>query len=124
MTRADDAIREQLETLGQFIRSQRQQAQLSLRDLAARANISNPYLSQLERGLHEPSMRVLKAIAGALNLPLDALLARAGLLGDTGVATVAETERAILADPNLTEEQRQSLLAVYRSYVEANNRRG
>lgn len=100
MTRADDAIREQLEALGQFIRSQRQQAQLSLRDLAARANISNPYLSQLERGLHEPSMRVLKAIAGALNLPLDALLARAGVLGDSGEASAAETERAILADPN------------------------
>ncbi|WP_208029060.1 helix-turn-helix domain-containing protein [Rhabdothermincola sediminis] len=124
MTRADDAIREQLEALGQFIRSQRQQAQLSLRDLAARANISNPYLSQLERGLHEPSMRVLKAIAGALNLPLDALLARAGVLGDSGEASAAETERAILADPNLTDEQRQSLLAVYRSYLEANNRRG
>lgn len=123
MTRADDAIREQLEALGQFIRSQRQQAQLSLRDLAARANVSNPYLSQLERGLHEPSMRVLKAIAGALNLPLDALLARAGILDDSGDATAAETERAILADPNLTDEQRQSLLAVYRSYLETNNRR-
>lgn len=124
MTRADDAIREQLEALGQFIRSQRQQAQLSLRELAARANVSNPYLSQLERGLHEPSMRVLKAIASALNLPLDALLARAGLLGDSGEATAGETERAILADPNLTDEQRQSLLAVYRSYLEANSRRG
>ncbi|MEJ5253951.1 MAG: helix-turn-helix transcriptional regulator [Acidimicrobiales bacterium] len=122
MTRPDDAIREQLEALGQFIRSQRQQAQLSLRDLAARANVSNPYLSQLERGLHEPSMRVLKAIAGALNLPLDALLARAGLLGDAPEEAAAQTERAILADVNLTEEQRQSLLAVYRSYLEANSR--
>lgn len=122
MARADDAIREQLEALGQFIRAQRQQAQLSLRDLAAKANVSNPYLSQLERGLHEPSMRVLKAIAGALNLPLDTLLARAGLLGDAPGEATAETERAILADANLTEQQRQSLLAVYRSYLEANNR--
>jgi transcriptional regulator with XRE-family HTH domain len=122
MAAADDALRDQLEALGQFIRSQRQQAQLSLRELAARTNVSNPYLSQLERGLHEPSMRVLKSIAGALNVPVDALLARAGLLSD-GDNRLADTERVILADERLTDDQRQSLLEVYRSYLGSNERR-
>jgi transcriptional regulator with XRE-family HTH domain len=122
MAAADDALRDQLEALGQFIRSQRQQAQLSLRELAARTNVSNPYLSQLERGLHEPSMRVLKSIAGALNVPVDALLARAGLLSD-GDDRLADTERVILADERLTDDQRQSLLEVYRSYLGSNERR-
>jgi transcriptional regulator with XRE-family HTH domain len=118
---ADDAFRGQLVALGQFIRDQRHQAELSLRELAERANVSNPYLSQIERGLHEPSMRVLKAIAGALNLPTDILLTRAGVLpGDSADGGgIADTERAILADTRLTEDQRRSLLAVYRSYVDA-----
>jgi transcriptional regulator with XRE-family HTH domain len=118
---ADDAFRGQLVALGQFIRDQRHQAELSLRELAERANVSNPYLSQIERGLHEPSMRVLKAIAGALNLPTDILLTRAGVLpGDAADGGgIADTERAILADTRLTEDQRRSLLAVYRSYVDA-----
>jgi transcriptional regulator with XRE-family HTH domain len=120
---ADDAFRGQLVALGQFIRDQRHQAELSLRDLAERANVSNPYLSQIERGLHEPSMRVLKAIAGALNLPTDILLTRAGVLpGDAANGGgIADTERAILADARLTEDQRRSLLSVYRSYVDANS---
>jgi transcriptional regulator with XRE-family HTH domain len=122
MAAADDALREQLEALGQFIRSQRLQAQLSLRDLAARTNVSNPYLSQLERGLHEPSMRVLKSIAGALNVPVDALLARAGLLSDDDGDRTADTERAILADERLTDDQRRALLEVYRSYLGSNTR--
>jgi transcriptional regulator with XRE-family HTH domain len=118
----EDPLREQLVALGQFIRDQRHQAELSLRELADRANVSNPYLSQIERGLHEPSMRVLKAIAGALNLPIDALLARAGLLGGDDDTGIAETEKSILADQRLTEDQRRALLSVYRSYVEANSR--
>jgi transcriptional regulator with XRE-family HTH domain len=122
MAAADDALREQLEALGQFIRAQRLQAQLSLRDLAARTNVSNPYLSQLERGLHEPSMRVLKSIAGALNVPVDALLARAGLLSDEDGDRTAATERAILADERLTDDQRRALLEVYRSYLGSNAR--
>jgi transcriptional regulator with XRE-family HTH domain len=114
----DEGVRQQLEALGGFIRAQRQQAQLSLRELAARTNVSNPYLSQIERGLHEPSVRVLKAIAVALNLSLETMLVAAGLLpqepadGDDG-----GTEAAILRDPRLTDEQRSSLLAVYRSYT-------
>src|ERR1044072_8286486 len=78
----DEAAKQQLKALGEFIRSQRQMAEMSLRDLAARTNVSNPYLSQIERGMHEPSVRVLKAIAGALNLSAETLLAQAGLLGD------------------------------------------
>lgn len=121
----DDRLHERLRSLGEFIRAQREQAQLSLRDLAARTNVSNPYLSQLERGLHEPSMRVLKAIATGLNVPIDALLTRAGLLSsDDGAEDdpMAPTERAILADEALTADQRSSLLAVYRSYRAANER--
>jgi len=76
----DDAARKQLESLGGFIRERRTQAQYSLRDLADRANVSNPYLSQIERGLHEPSVRVLKAIAGALNMSAESLLQQAGML--------------------------------------------
>ncbi len=76
----DRTGRTQLVALGQLIRAQRQQAELTLRDLAARTNVSNPYLSQIERGLHEPSVRVLKAIAAALNLSAESLLQQAGLL--------------------------------------------
>ena len=113
---ADDGIRQQLEVLGRYIRDQRQQAQLSLRELAARTNVSNPYLSQIERGLHEPSVRVLKAIAGALNVSLETLLGAAGLVGPAP-DDLPDTEAAIRRDPRLTDEQRASLLAVYRSYM-------
>ena len=114
---ADDVVREQLEALGSFIREQRRQAQLSLRELAASAEISNPYLSQIERGLHQPSVRVLKSIAGALGLSVETLLARAGFLGEEDRSHVPDTTTAILTDPALTQDQRTSLLAVYRSYV-------
>jgi transcriptional regulator with XRE-family HTH domain len=114
----DDGLKQQLEALGEFIREQRQQAQLSLRELAARTNVSNPYLSQIERGLHEPSMRVLKSIAVALNLSLETMLTAAGVLtGEAAGPGLSVTEQAILQDPRLTEEQRHSLLAVYRSYT-------
>jgi transcriptional regulator with XRE-family HTH domain len=112
--------------LGDFIRAQRQMANLSLRQLSALAEVSNPYLSQVERGLHEPSVRVLRSIADALNVSAETLLEQAGLLdGDqndkagTDKANGA-TERAIRADRALTESQRRALLTVYRSYVEHN----
>ena len=110
------------ETLGEFIRSQRRLANLSLRDLAERTNVSNPYLSQLERGLHEPSVRVLKSIAQALNVSAETLLAQAGLLeGAVEDDTAApETEAAIKADTRLSEAQKQALLSVYRSYLAEN----
>ena len=118
-----DAWQAHLEALGGFIRSQRKLANLSLRDLAELTRISNPYLSQVERGLHEPSVRVLKSIAQALNVSAETLLAQAGLLEndeDDAGAEGAGTERAIRADPDLTDDQKTALLAVYRSYAAAN----
>ncbi|HAS09587.1 MAG TPA: transcriptional regulator [Acidimicrobiaceae bacterium] len=117
----DDAARKQLESLGGFIRERRKQAQYSLRDLADRANVSNPYLSQIERGLHTPSVRVLKAIAAALNVSAESLLVQAGLLeasddGEQGPSV----EDAIRADALLSEDQKAAMLAVYRSYVARN----
>jgi transcriptional regulator with XRE-family HTH domain len=110
----------QLAALGALLRSQRVAAELSLRELAELTDVSNAYLSELERGLHEPSLRVLRAIASALGTPLASMLASAGVLGDgeSGQpAGVRETEAAILRDPDLSEPQRTALLSVYRSFV-------
>ena len=122
MASLDETARHQLEALGEFIKHQRQMAKLSLRDMAARTNVSNPYLSQIERGLHEPSVRVLKAIAGALNLSAETLLKQAGLLEEEGEPGehAPTIERAIAGDNHLKPEQRTALLAVYRSYLDAN----
>ena len=111
-----------LERLGSFIRSQRQRADLSLRDLADRTSVSNPYLSQIERGLHQPSVRILKSIAVALRIPAATLLAEAGLVDDEGDGrkVAPATEIAIEADPELTDEQRRELLATYRRFRVAN----
>ena len=106
--------------LGDFIRAQRQMANLSLRQLSALAKVSNPYLSQVERGLHEPSVRVLKSIGEALNVSAETLFEHAGLISNTEVQDDEATECAIRADRRLTEAQRRALLTVYRSYVEAN----
>lgn len=121
MSPADAAGRRQLVALGELIRKQRQQAELTLRDLAERANVSNPYLSQIERGLHEPSVRVLKAIAGALNLSAESLLIQAGVLEghDPDAPEVPVTvEEAVNADARLNADQRAALMSVYRSFVE------
>ena len=116
----------QSEVLGEFIRSQRRLANLSLRQLATRTAISNPYLSQIERGLHEPSLRVLKAIAEALDLSADAFLAHAGLVAEEPRADNPSqnpsTVAAIRTDPTLNETQKTALLAVYQSYQEANEK--
>ncbi len=112
-----------LEALGGFVRAQRQLANLSLRQMAELADISNPYLSQVERGLHEPSVRVLQSIAQALNLSAETLLAQAGLLRDRPAHETDDgqaTELAIRRDPRLRDEQKQALLSVYRSYLAAN----
>jgi transcriptional regulator with XRE-family HTH domain len=103
--------------LGGFIRAQRQMANLSLRQLSAMAKVSNPYLSQIERGLHEPSVRVLKSIADALNVSAQTLFEQAGLISDTEKPGNEATELAIRADRRLTEAQRSAMLSVYRSYV-------
>ena len=120
-----DPIRNQVAALGEFIKSQRTLANLSLRELAARTEISNPYLSQIERGLHEPSVRVLKSIAKALNVSAETLLAQAGLLDEAAGIERPEypdTESAIKADANLTEDQKKALLGVYKSYVSSNKK--
>jgi transcriptional regulator with XRE-family HTH domain len=107
--------------LGAFIKSQRKLANLSLRQMAALAHISNPYLSQIERGLHEPSVHVLRSIAEALNLSAETLLSQAGLLDGTDHREPGGgTAEAIRSDELLTGEQKQALLAVYRSYCVAN----
>ena len=118
---ARDVGRAQLERLGRVIREQRKLAELSLRDLAARTNVSNPYLSQLERGLHEPSVRVLKAIANALNMSAEALMVQAGMIdGPAPPGSPTSLVDAVRADPLLSDEQKAALLTVYRCYIEAN----
>ena len=107
--------------LGDFIRTQRQMANLSLRQLSALAKVSNPYLSQVERGLHEPSVRVLKSIGEALNVSAETLFEQAGLISPAEDLVDEATEHAIRADRRLTEAQRHALLGVYRSYVGGTN---
>jgi transcriptional regulator with XRE-family HTH domain len=113
----------QREALGSFIHAQRKMANLSLRQLAELTSLSNPYLSQLERGLHQPSVRVLKLISDALNVSAETLLAEAGLIApvddghdETGSANPS-TEAAIRADGRLSEDQKSALIAVYRSML-------
>jgi len=109
----------QLQALGSFLRAQRKLAKFSLRELASRTNVSNAYISQLERGLHEPSLHVLRSIAEALGIPPATLLAYAGLGDEDGEGEADEgTEGAIRTDPHLTESQKDALLAVYRSFVD------
>ena len=121
----------QREALGAFIRSQRKLANLSLRQLAEMTSLSNPYLSQVERGLHQPSVRVLRLISDALNVSAETLLTQAGLLdsnrpdatasGPVGAgrptAPGPDAEAAILADQRLTDEQKNALITVYRSML-------
>ena len=112
-----------LDELGAYIREQRKQARLSLRELAEIAQVSNPYLSQIERGLHEPSVRVLRSIANALNLSAESMLEHAGLLEGSVIAESPgqlDTEKALRADPYLSPEQKDALLVVYRTYRRAN----
>jgi len=110
----------QMEALGAFIRSQRKLARLSLRQLAELSSLSNPYLSQVERGRHQPSVRVLKLIAEALNISAETLLIQAGLLDGQDDADDPAAERvaaAIRADQRLTSEQKAALIAVYDSML-------
>jgi transcriptional regulator with XRE-family HTH domain len=110
----------QREALGAFIRSQRRLANLSLRQLAEMTSLSNPYLSQIERGLHQPSVRVLKLISDALNLSAETLMTQAGLIdpADADPAPPAPaTEAAIRTDQRLTDDQKTALIAVYRSML-------
>ena len=101
---------------GRYLRTQRQLARLSLRQLAELTRVSNPYLSQIERGLHRPSVAVIRALAEALDVSAEELLAHAAGLGDDPAPELS-TEAAIRSDPRLDPSQKSALLAVYRSMV-------
>lgn len=109
-----------VEGLGDYLREQRTSAQLSLRQLAEQTGVSNPYLSQIERGLRRPSAEVLQQIAKALRISAEQLYIRAGIVSPEP-GTVTSVELAVLGDPGLTERQKQSLLDVYASFVALND---
>jgi transcriptional regulator with XRE-family HTH domain len=117
-----DEIKEELETrwrdLGEFIREQRNLGQLSLRKLAEQADVSNPYLSQIERGLRRPSAEVLRRVARALEISSEELYVRAGILDEREDRPdlVGEIRR----DPHLTEEQKKVLIPIYESFRREN----
>ncbi len=118
---ADEVGSDPLRELGAYIREQRRQARLSLRKLAERANVSNPYLSQIERGLKRPSAEILQQIARALEVSAETLYVRAGILdGDRDTDVVA----AIGRDPDLTDDQRRALVRIYRAFVAENRAPG
>ena len=103
-----------MNSIGDYIRQQREQAKISLRQLADQAGVSNPYLSQVERGLRKPSADILQQIAKGLRISAEALYVQAGILedvpGDSGVRS------ALLTDPQLTERQKQVLIEIYESF--------
>jgi transcriptional regulator with XRE-family HTH domain len=103
-----------IDSIGDYIRQQREQAKISLRQLAEQAGVSNPYLSQIERGLRKPSAEILQQIAKGLRISAEALYVQAGILedrpGDSGVRA------ALLTDPHLTERQKQVLIEIYESF--------
>jgi transcriptional regulator with XRE-family HTH domain len=107
---------ESRKALGEFIRNQRRLANMSLRQLANMAKVSNPYLSQVERGLYKPSAEVLKGIADALHISAEALFARIGLL-DEHASDRPDVEAAIRLDTRLSRDQKQALIRVYRSFL-------
>lgn len=114
-------------SVGEFIKSQRELANLSLRQLADIAKISNPYLSQVERGLHKPSADVLKSLASALKISAETMYTQAGLLDASAAQTSGEpqqarpgpgVEDAIRLDGRLSEDQKDTMLRIYRGFVE------
>jgi transcriptional regulator with XRE-family HTH domain len=109
----------QMEAFGAFVRSQRKLANLTLRQLADLTSLSNPYLSELERGMHQPSVRVLRQLSDALNVSAEMLLVQAGLIdpdsGTSAAADQARVEHAIRTDATLDDAQKAALLAVYQS---------
>ncbi|MFJ7293236.1 helix-turn-helix domain-containing protein [Streptomyces collinus] len=106
--------------LGDYLREQRRTAQLSLRQLADAAGVSNPYLSQIERGLRKPSAEVLQQVAKALRISAETLYVRAGILDAERDRDEVETRAVILADPALNERQKQVLLQIYESFRKEN----
>lgn len=114
---AGHAVGQTVDGIGGYIRSQREQAQVSLRQLARATGVSNPYLSQIERGLRKPSAEVLQQIARGLRISAEALYVRAGILDERPASAVTD---AVFADPTLTERQKQVLLDVYQSFRREN----
>ncbi|MEU6348706.1 helix-turn-helix transcriptional regulator [Streptomyces sp. NPDC047072] len=106
--------------LGEYLREQRRTAQLSLRQLADAAGVSNPYLSQIERGLRKPSAEVLQQVAKALRISAETLYVRAGILDAERDLDEVETRAVLLADPTLNERQKQVLLQIYESFRKEN----
>ncbi|GAA4658254.1 helix-turn-helix transcriptional regulator [Streptomyces chumphonensis] len=109
--------------IGEFLREQRRNAQLSLRQLADAAGVSNPYLSQIERGLRKPSAEILQQLAKALRISAETLYVRAGMLEERE-GTDIDVAAAILADPSITEQQKQALLQIYASFRAQNGGEG
>lgn len=107
-------------SLGEYLKEQRVAASMSLRQLAEQAGVSNPYLSQIERGLRKPSAEVLQQIAKALRISAEQVYVRAGILNPEGGA--GSVELAVLGDSRLSERQKQSLLDVYASFLALNGR--
>ncbi|MFD4754140.1 helix-turn-helix domain-containing protein [Streptomyces sp. NPDC058426] len=105
--------------LGEFLREQRRAARLSLRQLADAAGVSNPYLSQIERGLRKPSAEILQQLAKALRISAETLYVQAGILDERERAE-AETRAVLLADPTLTARQKEVLLQIYDSFRREN----
>jgi transcriptional regulator with XRE-family HTH domain len=109
----------QMEAFGAFVRSQRKLANMTLRQLAELTSLSNPYLSELERGMHQPSVRVLKQLSDALNVSAEMLLTQAGLIdrrsGEAAEDESGGVEHAIRTDATLDDAQKAALLAVYNS---------
>ncbi|MCU7824050.1 helix-turn-helix domain-containing protein [Kitasatospora sp. DSM 101779] len=110
-------------SLGEYIREQRRNAQFSLRQLAEAAGVSNPYLSQIERGLRKPSAEILQQIAKALRISAETLYVQAGILEERREEGL-ELRVAILADPLINERQKQALLAVYDAFLKENRESG
>ncbi|PKW26649.1 helix-turn-helix domain-containing protein [Phycicoccus duodecadis] len=114
------------ESLGEYLRDQRTAAKLSLRQLSELAGVSNPYLSQIERGLKRPSAEILQQLAKGLEVSAESLYVRAGILDAETAAPPPDSpdvRRAIAQDPLLTARQKKTLLDIYESYVEDDTRR-
>lgn len=111
---------EQRRDIGRFIREQRKLAELSVRRLADMAGVSNPYLSQIERGLRKPSAEILQQLARALELSAETMYVQAGILDAEHRPEPPTLESAIRSAPELTDDQRKALLGVYRSFLAAN----
>lgn len=111
------AVGQAVDDIGSYIRAQREAAQVSVRQLARAAGVSNPYLSQVERGLRKPSAEILQQIAKGLRISAEALYVKAGILEERPPSVVTD---AVLSDPSLTERQKQVLLDVYHSFRREN----